>query len=180
MDVLAIRNSDAVRKSMYNEHQITAGEHHAWIDRLGADARQKVFVVLKEGKTAVGVVSVNQLDYAHRKTDWAFYLAESERGGLGAALEIFMIEYVFEALGFWKLNCEVLETNPRVVEMHKRFGFAEEGFRASNIEKDGKRIGVHFLGLSKDSWSAQKEKIIEEVKSKVHNISLTLDSGEVA
>lgn len=180
MDVLQIRNSDAVRKSMYSEHEIGVNEHFAWIERLGGDGRQQVFVVLKDEEQAVGVVSVNQLDYTHKKTDWAFYLAASERGGLGAALEIFMIDYVFNELGLEKLNCEVLETNPRVVDMHKRFGFSEEGFREANIEKDGKRIGVHFLGLKKNVWCNQKERILKALESKVSGIALKIDTEEVS
>jgi len=180
MDVLKIRNSDAVRKSMYSEHEIGVNEHFAWIERLGGDGRQKVFVVLKDGEQAVGVVSVNQLDFTHKKTDWAFYLAESERGGLGAALEIFMIDYVFNELGLEKLNCEVLETNPRVVDMHKRFGFSEEGFREENIEKDEKRIGVHFLGLKKNFWLNEKKRILKDLKSKVSGITLKIDTEDVS
>lgn len=180
MDVLKIRNSDAVRKSMYSEHEIGVNEHLAWIERLGEDARQKVFVVLKDGEKAVGVVSVNQLDYTHKKTDWAFYLSEAERGGLGAALEIFMIDYVFNDLRFEKLNCEVLETNPRVVDMHKRFGFSEEGFREANIEKDGKRIGVHFLGLQKNVWLNQKERLLKDLEGKVSGIELTLSTEDAS
>ena len=88
----------------------------------------------------------------HKKCDWAFYLDIEERGGVGSALELFMIDYVFGALGIEKLNCEVLESNQLVVEMHKKFGFCEEGFRRQNIKKNGSRIGVHLLGLVKSDW----------------------------
>ena len=50
------------------------------------------------------------------------------------------------------MNCEVLETNPNVIKLHKKFLFQEEGFRRSNINRNDVRIGVHFLGLTKDEW----------------------------
>ncbi|MFZ1813416.1 MAG: UDP-4-amino-4,6-dideoxy-N-acetyl-beta-L-altrosamine N-acetyltransferase [Rhizobiaceae bacterium] len=177
MDVLAIRNSDAVRKAMYNEHQIGLNEHLGWIEKLLTDRRQIVMAVLRDSETAVGVVSVNQIDMVHRKADWAFYLDAAERGGVGSALEIFMIEHVFNVLGLEKLNCEVLETNPGVVAMHLRFGFADEGFRKGNVEKDGKRIGVHFLGLEKSNWQQIGDGIRVAVSERIADIEISLDTA---
>lgn len=153
-----IRNQPSVRQAMYTDHEISVEEHRSWLERVSNDPRQIVFVVLNEDQV-VGCVSINDLDRRHSKSDWAFYLDEDQRGGLGAALEFTLINYAFGELGLEKLNCEVIETNPAVVKMHKRFGFEEEGFRRSNIEKDGKRIGVHFLGLVKADWLASKDAI---------------------
>jgi UDP-4-amino-4,6-dideoxy-N-acetyl-beta-L-altrosamine N-acetyltransferase len=158
LGVLDVRNQDSIRRSMYTEHKIGIDEHLNWISRLSTDEKQRVFAVLREERP-VGIVSVNAIDALHRKTDWAFYLLESERGGLGATLEVTMINYVFQVLGFDKLNCEVLETNPNVVKMHLKFGFEQEGFRRSNVIKDGRRIGVHFLGLTREDWMSKREAI---------------------
>ena len=174
-DVLTIRNSDAVRRAMYTEHIIGSDEHQGWLLGLSGDERQQVFVVLSEGRTVVGTVSVSQIDLLHKKADWAFYLDTSARGGVGAALEVFMLDYVFGPLGLEKLNCEVLETNPRVVEMHKRFGFTEEGFRAANIEKDGKRIGVHLLGMQKMEWQTRRTQVLENLAPKIGDIEIKFD-----
>ena len=135
-----------------------------WINRLKKDDRQIVFVVLGDEQTPLGVVSVNEIDRLHNKADWAFYLTESARGGLGSALELSVIDFVFGALGLEKLNCEVIEGNDAIVKMHEKFLFQEEGFRRSNILKDGKRMGVHFLGLTKDDWIAGQDEIREKYK----------------
>lgn len=146
-----VRNQHSVRKSMYTEHEIGLDEHLIWVQRLDSDNRQIVFVVLIEGVVS-GVVSVNAIDRLHKKLDWAFYLDENVRGGLGAALEFSLLDFVFSNLMMEKLNCEVIETNEAVVKMHKKFGFSEEGFRRENIEKNGERIGVFFLGITKAEW----------------------------
>ena len=119
-----VRNQEGIRKSMYTEHEIPLKEHLSWVERLRTDARQIVFVVLVDGVVG-GVVSVNAIDRLHLKSDWAFYLDENVRGGLGAALEFSLINFVFTELGLEKLNCEVIETNEAVVRMHKKFGFIE-------------------------------------------------------
>jgi UDP-4-amino-4,6-dideoxy-N-acetyl-beta-L-altrosamine N-acetyltransferase len=156
--VLEVRNQVSVRKFMYTEHEIRLDEHLAWVERLKSDKRQIVFVVLVDNVVS-GVVSVNAIDRLHLKSDWAFYLDENVRRGLGAALEFGLINFVFDELGLEKLNCEVIETNDAVVKLHKKFSFSEEGFRRENIIKNQKRIGVYFLGLTKSDWLRDRDKI---------------------
>jgi len=178
MRILTIRNSQSVRKSMYTEHTIGVNEHLQWIDGLKADSQRQIFVILKNSDLAVGVVGLSQIDFLHKKCDWAFYLDIEERGGVGSALELFMIDYVFGALGIEKLNCEVLESNQLVVEMHKKFGFCEEGFRRQNIEKNRSRIGVHLLGLVKSDWQLISENVRGDIAHKVKDIVIQINDEE--
>ncbi len=173
--VRELRNQVGVRSLMYTDHEIGLNEHLSWIDRIKSDKKQIVFTVLNEKKNPIGVVSVNALDTLHKKADWAFYLDERERGGLGAALEYNLIEYVFNVLNLDKLNCEVIETNESVVKLHKKFNFLVEGFRRENIEKNGKRIGVYFLGLTKSDWLLNKAVIFEKYKSVINKFSVKIE-----
>ncbi len=170
-----IRNQPSVRTSMYTDHEIGVDEHRSWLQRLRNDPKQIVFIVLIEDKVA-GAVSISDLDRRHRKSDWAFYLDENQRGGLGAALEFALINFAFDDLQLEKLNCEVIETNPAVVRMHKRFGFEEEGFRRSNIEKDGERIGVHFLGLVKADWLASRDAVEAGCRSVLDRFTVRIEA----
>lgn len=172
--VREVRNQESVRKSMYTEHEIPLNEHLGWVERLRTDTRQIVFVVLVEGKVS-GVVSVNAIDRLHLKSDWAFYLDENVRGGLGAALEFSLINFVFTELGLEKLNCEVIETNEAVVKMHKKFGFIEEGFRRENIIKNNSRIGVFFLGLTKSDWLKEREGISSKYEKVIEKFNLEIE-----
>jgi UDP-4-amino-4,6-dideoxy-N-acetyl-beta-L-altrosamine N-acetyltransferase len=162
LKIRQIRNEDSVRKAMYTDHLIGVNEHLGWINRLKQDDKQIVFAVVEKGRGPLGVVSLADIDRLHKKADWAYYLAATERGGLGSAVEFAFISFVFESLGIEKLNCEVIEGNCAVVKLHKRFMFKEEGFRESNIVKNGNRIGVHFLGLTKKTWEEGKGTIYEK------------------
>ena len=173
--VREVRNQASVRASMYTDHEIGLNEHLGWISRLKNDKKQIVFVVLNESQKAIGIVSVNALDSLHRKADWAFYLGENERGGLGAALEFNLLEFVFEKLKLEKLNCEVIETNDTVVKLHKKFAFIEEGFRRENIEKNDKRIGVYFLGLTKKDWLENRNAIFEKYRSTITKFNIVIE-----
>lgn len=172
--VREVRNEESVRKSMYTDHIISLDEHLKWIERIKNDERQIVFVVLVDENVS-GVVSVNAIDMLHKKSDWAFYLGENSRGGLGAALEFGILNFVFSELEIEKLNCEVIETNESVVKMHKKFGFREEGFRRENIEKNGERIGVFFLGITKSEWVKEKGSIEKKHNKLLNKFDLKIE-----
>lgn len=169
-----VRNQASVRKSMYTEHEIPLKEHLAWVDRLSNDNRQIVFVVFVDDVVS-GVVSVNNIDRLHLKSDWAFYLDENVRGGLGASLEFKLINFVFDQLGLEKLNCEVIETNDSVVKLHKKFGFQEEGFRRENIVKNEQRIGVYFLGLTKSDWVVIKDTVLSQYGKVIDKFDIKIE-----
>ena len=164
LKIREIRNQTQVRKWMYTDHEIGANEHLNWISSLRQDAKQVVFAVLNQEGVPVGVVSLNAIDRLHMKADWAYYLSECERGGLGSAIEYTFVDFAFNIFGLSKLNCEVIEGNDAVVKLHKKFLFQEEGFRRCNILKNGIRIGVHFLGLTKEDWLEGKADVYDRYK----------------
>ncbi len=149
-----IRNEPDVRQVMYNDHVIGVNEHLRWISRLKTDESQVVFAILDVARDhPLGVVSLNSLDTANKRSDWAFYLGMEERSnGLGVAIERQFIEFAFQTVALEKLNAAVLAGNVQVLNLHKKFGFEEEGFRKSEIVRNGARIGIHLLGLQKAAW----------------------------
>jgi len=170
-----IRNEPSIRKVMYTDHEIQADEHQDWLDRLKLDKYRIAFAVIDDKLGPIGMVSLTAVDRRHRKADWAFYLTENERGGLGASLEFSLLDFAFNRLGLEKLNCEVIEGNDAVVRMHKKFGFEEEGFRRSNIEKDGIRVGVHFLGLQKAAWAEKNSAVREAYGPVLEKFRITIE-----
>lgn len=159
-----LRNQPGVRTFMYTDHDISEAEHQNWLEGLRNSSRQQVYAVVIEN-APVGVVSLSAINPAHGTADWAFYLDTSLQGkGLGSQVEMWMLDHAFGAAGLEKLNCEVLETNPAVIKMHQKFGFVIEGVRRQNIVRDGKRIGVVLLGITKGEWDAQRPKVLSAVE----------------
>jgi UDP-4-amino-4,6-dideoxy-N-acetyl-beta-L-altrosamine N-acetyltransferase len=154
--VRTLRNQEDVRKYMYTSHEITVSEHESWLTSLKGNNRQAVFVALSNGQ-AIGIVSLNAINAVQKTADWAFYLdTETQGKGLGSIVEFWMLDYAFNEAGIEKLNCEVLETNPVVIKMHQKFGFEIEGVRRKNILKDGNRIDVILLGITKEEWKNKR------------------------
>ena len=159
---------------MYTDHHISLDEHLNWVEILKNDKTQIVFIILVND-IASGVLSISALDLVHKKSDWAFYLTDKVRGGLGAALEFSLLNFAFDDLLLEKLNCEVIETNDVIVKLHKKFGFIEEGFKNSNIEKNGTRIGVYFLGITKDEWVSKRLYFQEKNKFMIEKFNIRIE-----
>lgn len=179
MEVLKIRNEDSVRKWMYTDHIIGENEHLNWLNRLKHDATQIIFAVLDDKNTPLGVVSVIAIDQLHKKANLAYYLTEKSRGGLGTALEYAIINYIFDGLNIEKLNCETLEGNKTVVHLNKKFFFQEEGFIHSNIIKNGKRVGVRFLGLTKENWLANRTLFAKKYHNVLSKFCISIRLGRI-
>lgn len=162
-----LRNQENVRKYMYTSHEISEIEHQRWLNSLQNNDSQVVFVAV-DGGDVLGVVSLNAINQAQKTADWAFYLDSQVQGkGLGSIIEFWMLDYAFNDVGLEKLNCEVLELNASVIKMHQKFGFEIEGVRRKNIVKEGARINVVLLGITREEWSAKRsalEPLIERLR----------------
>lgn len=43
-----------------------------------------------------------------------------------------------------------------MIKMHQKFGFLIEGVRRRNVIKDGQRIDVTLLGITRDEWASKR------------------------
>jgi UDP-4-amino-4,6-dideoxy-N-acetyl-beta-L-altrosamine N-acetyltransferase len=169
-----IRNESGIRKWMYTDHIIKIDEHLSWIKCLESDKSQMFFVVMDDKKNTLGVIYAIKIDRLHKKTDWGYYLTQTARGGLGAALEYSFIDFMFNSQGIEKLNCEIIEGNETVIKLHKKYLFNEEGFKKSNIIRNGNRVGVYLLGLTKEEWINGKRDIHEKYKAVLNRYSISI------
>jgi UDP-4-amino-4,6-dideoxy-N-acetyl-beta-L-altrosamine N-acetyltransferase len=163
LQILRIRNDASVRRRMYTDHEISLPEHQKWLNRVNQDESRRDFAVLHKG-LPIGVVSAVDINSKHGTASWAYYLQDSARGGIGAFIEYCFIEYIFNELKVDKLNCEVIEGNAAVVKLHEKFLFSKEGFRRSNVVKDGVRCGVYLLGLTGEDWLSGKASLFEKYR----------------
>ncbi len=174
--ILEIRNNADVRKMMYTDQVIGTNEHLLWISRLKTDRSQITLGILDEDTQPIGVFSFNAINEKNKRCDWGFYLAPASRGhGIGSAVEVRMLEFAFETLSLEKLDGTVVEGNDAVLTFYKRFGFEEEGFRTSQLERDGRRIGVHLLGLQKHSWIQNKSALQSERRQVLEQFTIEID-----
>lgn len=156
--LLAWRNLPEIRRWMYTDHLISQDEHNRWFAGMIADPSRRYWVIELDG-APVGLANLADMSLAHRRTAWAYYLADpAVRGrGIGAFVEFFVIEHVFGELGLDKLCCEVLVENEAVWKMHEAFGFQREGLLRRHIVKQGTPTDVVILGLLAEDWTKIRE-----------------------
>jgi len=153
--ILEWRNLPQVADYMYTDHAISPEEHAAWLSRVLKDPSCKYWIIVCDGED-VGVVYLYGIDQKNRRCYWGFYIVSPNvRGkGVGTRVEYEVLNYVFGVLKFEKLCCEVLSSNRGVVEIHRRFGFVQEGLFRKHIMKRGTFNDVVCLAILKEEWEA--------------------------
>ena len=161
------RNLPEVGKYMYTDQYITPKQHTIWFQKMMASSRSRYWIIVCDGED-VGLANIYDLDEINRRCYWAFYIASPNvRGkGVGSFVEYSVMHYVFDELKLNKLCCEVFDFNEAVVNMHKRFGFQQEGLYREHIFKQGKYYNVVALAILRDEWMTRKPKLIERLQHK--------------
>ncbi len=158
------RNLPEVSEYMYTDANITEEEQKKWYTRVKNDPTQTYWII-EYNETKLGLVSIYNIKQNFKHCSWAFYLGNTEvRGaGIGSKVEYTILNHVFEVMNFHKLMCEVFTFNEKVIQMHKKFGFKEEGLYREHILKNGIYHDVAALALLKNEWNSVKDQIKESI-----------------
>jgi UDP-4-amino-4,6-dideoxy-N-acetyl-beta-L-altrosamine N-acetyltransferase len=152
--IRAWRNAPEVRGNMYSKHEITKAEHQAWFTRLRDDAQSRWFIHEDAVGQPDGVVYFTQLQPDQGNAFLGFYANTPAKPGVGMHIAFDSLEIAFNELNLHKLNCEVLMTNWRVINLYKKLGFKEEGiFRDCHFNGEN-YVDVTRLGILASEWMA--------------------------
>ena len=164
--LLRWRNMPEVGRYMFNDHQISPEEHDRWFQSITKSDPQVHWIIVCDSED-VGLANLYDIDRKNSRCYWSFYIASHLRGkGIGSFAEYFVLNYVFEELGLNKLCGEVLAFNQSVLNMHKGFGFVQEGRLRQQVFKGGKPEDVVCVGMLREEWKARKPEIEQRLKQK--------------
>lgn len=161
------RSLPDVSRYMYHDQQISPQEHARWFQKMLVDPARRYWIIRCDAED-VGLVNLYNIDMPNRRCHWAFYLASpSVRGrGVGSFVEFWVLEYVFDNLEFNKLCCEVLASNHAVMEMHKSFGFVQEGYFRQHVIKEGAPVDAVALAMFREEWAVRRLEIEDRLKKR--------------
>jgi UDP-4-amino-4,6-dideoxy-N-acetyl-beta-L-altrosamine N-acetyltransferase len=161
------RNLPEVARWMYSDHVITPDEHARWIATALPDPSRRYWIIEMDG-TPVGLANLVDIDHGNRKASWAYYLADpAVRGkGVGAFVEVWVIDHAFRELRLNKLCCEVLIENEAVWKMHEGFGFLREALYREHVWKDGAPRDVVGLGLLARDWAKVRGESVARLRDR--------------
>jgi UDP-4-amino-4,6-dideoxy-N-acetyl-beta-L-altrosamine N-acetyltransferase len=161
------RNKPDVSKYLYNDHHISTEEHDKWFQGISVDPTRQYWIIRCDEKD-VGVVYLYDIDHKNKRCYWAFYVADPDtRGkGIGSFVEYSILKRVFDDLGMENLCAEVLAFNEPVTNMHKSFGFVEEGHFRKHICKSGTMEDIVCVAMLREEWEARKQDIEDRLRKK--------------
>jgi len=137
---------------MYTTHEISLDEHRSWFERIKDDPTKRYFVFLDDDEP-LGVIAFTDIHRGNQTAAWAFYAGEAAPRGTGSRMELAALDYAFDTLALEKLWCEVLAFNTGVLELHRKFGFQQEGVFRSHHVAGSERVDVHRLGILRSEWT---------------------------
>ena len=150
--ILSWRNAPVVRQAMYSQQEISMEEHQAWFQHMQSDDSKQWFLYLCPDDVLSGVVYFTELNAIQASAFWGFYANPEATPGTGMRMVLDALDQAFDELGVQKLNADVLTSNPRSLEMHKRVGFSEEGCFREQFFNGEQRIDVIRLGMLANEW----------------------------
>lgn len=147
------RMSREVSQYMYTDPILTPEGQKEWFEKNKFDKTKRNWIVNVDG-IDVGLVSLYDIDQKNKRCFWAYYLAApSVRGkGVGGAIELNILKYVFEVINLNKLCCEVLAFNTKVIDIHKKYGSTIEGIFRDHVLKNNQFYDVVRLAILKSEW----------------------------
>jgi len=141
------RNSETIRKWMYNEHIISEEEHKKFINSL-KNSKDKVYWLVKKEDLPIGTLSFVNINWYHRRAYFGMYAnPENILPGIGRILDSIAKNVAFNILNLHTLKLEVIEDNKAVINLHKKSGFQEEGRLKDFVYKNGKWKDVIIMGM---------------------------------
>jgi UDP-4-amino-4,6-dideoxy-N-acetyl-beta-L-altrosamine N-acetyltransferase len=165
--VLAWRNSEHVRSSMYNDSIISWEDHRLWFNAM-QQRRHMLFFVFEHRTVPLGAVYFSDLDHKNRLAHWGFYIGEQNAArGSGAVMGFMALAHVVENLHFHRIVGEVLASNTRSLAFHRKLGFAQEGVLRGQVLRHGSYEDVVTFGLLAEEWQVKRHEIEERVFGRI-------------
>lgn len=163
------RNSPNVYNHLVEREPISISRQIRWFEELSDRTTVRWYVICTHADQAIGVVSLDPIDWRNRHAEWAFYIGEtSYRGrGHGVEAEFLLLKHAFSQLNLERLYCKVLADQQDVISLHRRFNFRHEGTLRSHVYCEGEYRDLIIMGIMREEFLA----VMNEIDSVIQQVS---------
>ena len=136
-------------------------EQMEWYDRVALSKTDKRFTVcLKENDSAVGVVTLTDIDLVNRSAFHGIKLHPScpKGKGIGTDAVITLMKYAFEEINLNRLDGSWIEYNIPSKKLYEKCGWYEEGTKKEAIYRNGQYHDLKIAGITRREYLQLKEK----------------------
>jgi UDP-4-amino-4,6-dideoxy-N-acetyl-beta-L-altrosamine N-acetyltransferase len=154
----AWRNNPEVYSTLFEHELLTDTHQERWYQRLLDRTDQRQWLITTTDATPIGVIGFSQLDWRNRSAEWGFYIGEMDyrMGGYAAEAEFLLLDYGFNHLNLHRIWCRTFAFNKKVLAMHKRFQFQQEGMLRESAYHNGSYENVVLMGILKTEFNKHR------------------------
>ena len=149
-NIVAWRNSDAVRKNFIYQELFTREGHENWI-RTQVNTGKVVQMIICDLATdkSLGSVYIRDIDRQHNKAEYGIFIGEADaRGrGIGTAAAKLMLRYCFREEGLHRIYLRALSGNGQAIRSYEKAGFVKEAVLRDDVRIDGKYCDIIWMAV---------------------------------
>jgi RimJ/RimL family protein N-acetyltransferase len=162
------RNDPAIYRNYIEYEPLSAAKQERWFESILAHPTEKNFIISLPNGEAIGQIGIGNIDERGRVGEAIRFIMGDDRYKLmGHSAEglYLALSYGFNHLNLHKIYATDLSTNPKMVSMHKQFGFIQEGVLREHVYHEGEHTDVVIMGLLREEFrkiAPAIENLIEE------------------
>ena len=107
----------------------------------------------------VGGTDLEVVTWNGRDAFVGIFIGARENWGKGYGTDAMniLLRYAFTELNLWRVSLGVFEYNPRAIRSYEKAGFQHEGRTRQQLQHEGKRWDIFFMGTLREEWLKQNK-----------------------
>jgi len=156
-EIFQWRNDDRVRSQMLDDRRIDLEEHLRFMEGL-KDRHDCLYYLCNYDGGPVGVVSVSNISFRHKRATWGIYKQPNYRSANhGFMMADCVLILAFEYLHLNTLKSEILATNKAAIIFNQSLGFKQEGLLREYIIHPERIIDLVVMGMTAAEYFGLKQ-----------------------
>jgi len=145
-------NDPAIMAYWFDEAYHAKAKIEANFDKFKADQTQRRFI-LQNDNEPLGMVALYEIDFVHRKAEFAIMLDPTKQGnGYALPATKLAIDYAFKTLNLHKLFLIVDEKNEKAIHVYKKAGFQPEATLKDEYFVNGSYHNAVYMSILQEDY----------------------------
>jgi len=161
------RNDPDIYQYFYEQEPLSLVMQKIWFENLLKKQDEKLFIIeTTDEKNIIGTVGLTRIDWRNRKAELGRFVIGEKKflgSGYGAEAEYLILDYAFNYMNLNKVYGDRFAFNERVLVLHKKFGFQDEGLLRKHIFKNGEYQDVIIVGLLREVFLQKQHELANQL-----------------
>jgi len=144
---------------------VSVEKERLWATSKSLENYKEIYwaICLLSDSRMVGYISLNNIDYIHRKADWGGIMVGDEdarNNNVAFEATFLMLDFAFSQLNLRRVVGYWLAENLSSIMLGRSLGFQKEGLLRSSIYKNGKYYDQVIMSILSEDFFILKEEFI--------------------